>query len=103
MQIAGRKGLQKEEKGPKGLARDGTRWPSGARSHPSQSVQVVGKEIYRRASAAPRLGLMRWSEHDQTKVRAERRAGGGDDGGATWSFCAGEGEGAAKCVICDCG
>jgi hypothetical protein len=27
----------------KGLARDGTRWPSGARSHPSQTVQVAGE------------------------------------------------------------
>ena len=26
----------------RGLARDGTRWPSGARSRPSQAVQVVG-------------------------------------------------------------
>ena len=38
--IAGRKG--EEGTGVRGLARDGTRWPSGARrSQPSQTVQVA--------------------------------------------------------------
>jgi len=34
----------------RGLARDGTRWPSGARSHPSQTDQVAGE-------VTPRLSL----------------------------------------------
>src|SRR5215204_3800752 len=42
--IAGRKG-RGGWKGRRGLARDGARWPSGARSNPSQTVQVAGRAV----------------------------------------------------------
>ena len=32
-------------KGGQGLARDGARWPSGARSHPNQTDQVAGRAV----------------------------------------------------------
>ena len=42
--IAGRKGLEGDGQGLKGLARKGFRWPSGARpTRPSQTVQVAGR------------------------------------------------------------
>src|SRR5438477_9115454 len=44
-ELRGGKGRRGLEKAVKGLARDGTRWPSGARpSRPSQTVQVAGYE-----------------------------------------------------------
>ncbi len=43
MQLRGGKG-RKSMQGERGLARDGARWPSGARpSRPSQKVQVAGR------------------------------------------------------------
>src|SRR5258706_13427790 len=71
--IAGRKGLEGEEKGVRGLARKGFRWPSGARpSQPQPSGPGSGGRYIRNNSVGTRESQLRTTS-TQRRGGAEKK------------------------------